>query len=456
MEEALSPMDSRAEGDLIESEVAASRGAAELEGPAAAEGEAQEPAAKRRRLRGKQCAPVYGPPLYPDLLAQLPGPKSTKRHKKLCAARSCCFDSARPGAPRATWRPRGAASPTEACLFCKKEHLQQQHSRRKQVITKALQAFRSKDKAVYRAALEKVKEALGKKASEAYRGKARKPAPKGRSLRKWPELLALRRPALRLAGQEAAQRGRAKALDARRLQKKFPAVVAADAAGQKAWMSSRARAFQKWCVEDAWRVCGSCRSLLPQTFQSKHVQGRGRAGPEAPACLHCKASAGEGSQQGYWAPDPDEQPLPLRRLSSDIIEALRRLQVHTGPAERADHGYAVHTDVIRFSFKIWSVEEALWELPKKERKKGLAAHSFLLASQDSSYKNFALLHNKFLLTRAAAIRRGEISFEDPVKRLPVNFLETVGLECAVWPHLYWRADATETYVRSTDKRRLRR
>ena len=47
-------------------------------------------------------------------------------------------------------------------------------------------------------------------------------------------------------------------------------------------------------------------------------------------------------------------------------------------------------------------------------------------------------------------RFGEARFEDPVKRLPVNFLETVGLECAVWPH------AAKTYVRSTDKRRLRR
>ena len=131
--------------------------------------------------------------------------------------------------------------------------------------------------------------------------------------------------------------------------------------------------------------------------------------------------------------------MPLRRLSSDVIEALRPLQVHTGPAERADHGYAVHTDVIRFSFKTWSVEEALWELPKKERKKGLAAYAFLLASSDSSYKDFALLHNKFLLTRGRAIRRGEISFEDPVKRLPVL------------------ADGCcRDHVRSTDKRRLRR
>ena len=378
-----------------------------------------------------------------------------KAHAKLCDAPGCCFNTGRPGAPRPGWRPFGETRYREKCLFCKKSHLQEQHARGKQVITKALQAFRAKDKAVHRAAFAKVEKALGKKAAEAYRAKARRPPRKVRLLRKWPELLAQRRPALRPTQQQESQHGRAKALDARRLQKKFPAVVAADGAG-KAWMSSRSRAFHKWCVEDAWRVCGSCGRLLPQTFQSKHLQGRGRAGPEAPACPHCKASAGDGPQQGYWAPDPDEQPVPLRRLSSDVIEALRPLQVHTGPAERADHGYAVHTDVIRFSFKIWSVEEALWELPKKERKKGLAAHAFLLASPDSSYKDFALLHNKFLLARGQAIRRGEISFEEPVKRLPVNFLETVGLECAVWPHLYWRTDAAETYVRSTDKRRLRR
>ncbi|CAE8634388.1 unnamed protein product, partial [Polarella glacialis] len=31
-----------------------------------------------------------------------------------------------------------------------------------------------------------------------------------------------------------------------------------------------------------------------------------------------------------------------------------------------------------------------------------------------------------------------------------------GLECAIWPHLYWRTDMTETYARSMDVRRLKR
>ncbi|CAE7455077.1 unnamed protein product, partial [Symbiodinium pilosum] len=38
----------------------------------------------------------------------------------------------------------------------------------------------------------------------------------------------------------------------------------------------------------------------------------------------------------------------------------------------------------------------------------------------------------------------------------MNFMETVGLECAVWPHLYWCTEMCETYVRSQDLRRLAR
>ena len=43
-----------------------------------------------------------------------------------------------------------------------------------------------------------------------------------------------------------------------------------------------------------------------------------------------------------------------------------------------------------------------------------------------------------------------------VRRLPVNFMERVGLECCLWPHLYWTTAMTETYARSQDERRLQR
>lgn len=46
--------------------------------------------------------------------------------------------------------------------------------------------------------------------------------------------------------------------------------------------------------------------------------------------------------------------------------------------------------------------------------------------------------------------------DEPIKWLPLRFMETVGLECAVWPHLYWETQMTETFVRSQDARRQER
>ena len=42
------------------------------------------------------------------------------------------------------------------------------------------------------------------------------------------------------------------------------------------------------------------------------------------------------------------------------------------------------------------------------------------------------------------------------RKRPWRFIEEVGLECAVWPHLYWKTSMTESYARSTDERRLAR
>ena len=36
------------------------------------------------------------------------------------------------------------------------------------------------------------------------------------------------------------------------------------------------------------------------------------------------------------------------------------------------------------------------------------------------------------------------------------FMESVGIECAAWPHLYWKISMCETYIRSQDKRLLQR
>ena len=67
---------------------------------------------------------------------------------------------------------------------------------------------------------------------------------------------------------------------------------------------------------------------------------------------------------------------------------------------------------------------------------------------DSAYGELVKKHKKFLRKRPGA--------GDKERNLPLQFIETPGLECALWPTLYWCRDMCETVERATDVRRLQR
>ncbi|CAE7817808.1 unnamed protein product [Symbiodinium sp. CCMP2592] len=119
---------------------------------------------------------------------------------------------------------------------------------------------------------------------------------------------------------------------------------------------------------------------------------------------------------------------------------------------RAGRGYFVHTDMIRFTFKTHPVEQQIAGLPsRKERRRARRAFRWLMQQGISAYRDFVDLHRAFL--RQTDARAASDASTPRTARLPVSFLETVGLECALWPDLYWRTNMTETYARSRDVRR---
>lgn len=133
-------------------------------------------------------------------------------------------------------------------------------------------------------------------------------------------------------------------------------------------------------------------------------------------------------------------------FTNQALEALRPLSIDVGPCERAEHGYRVHTGMIRFIWKEHTVEDAIDELEGRHRRRAEAAYEYLMQADDTVYKEFIKKHNDFL-GRPPERQRWQ---------QPARFLETVGLECALWPNLYHRTDMCETYVRSIDCRRLTR
>ena len=82
------------------------------------------------------------------------------------------------------------------------------------------------------------------------------------------------------------------------------------------------------------------------------------------------------------------------------------------------------------------------------RARAKAAYNYLVNSEQSSYKKFLEMRLSFMMRTEKPTTRQ--------RRRPPSFLEEVGLECAMWPHLYWRTDMCESYERFTDVRRVRR
>ena len=121
---------------------------------------------------------------------------------------------------------------------------------------------------------------------------------------------------------------------------------------------------------------------------------------------------------------------------------LHRLQ----HGSSSPHGYRVHTTMIRFAWAKNSVGDKIRALETRAlRKQARAAFKFLAESDDSAYGDFLDKHEEFLEKHPRA--------EEKLRKRPLRFIEEQGIECAVWPHLYWHRNLCETVVRATDERR---
>ena len=188
-------------------------------------------------------------------------------------------------------------------------------------------------------------------------------------------------------------------------------------------------------------MCSKCHSLQPRPLQPADCRRVAKPFITARACRVCSKNVS--------VPQPDDVPEPLQTLSHTEVVALRPLDMSIGPAKRAEFGYRVHTAMVTFAWSEEDVEAKIAGLARKRhRRRARAAFEHLMASEESSYREYVSAHRRFL-------RRHPGATEQQRRRL-LSFIENEGLECCLWPHLYWRNDVTETHVRLNDVRRVRR
>ena len=447
-----------------------------------AEEDVPEPVPTRRRLRGKQAAPEYGLPpavqvegqLQPaaararDSLPVIKRPSMLKRPagrgpkpNRSCQGyegAACKFCPAEPGKPARVQPTRGVRN----CVFCHKERMEAAHGVvRRNVLTEAVKKFFHADQGIFEAALQRIQLFLGEEAAKHYEKKAGGAA---RPESGWKEVLGHRqlvgRPLARKQQNEytAAVRG-----DQRVARRKlfFPEKLMARASDEvenqeKAMMeelcgpvgnvasndtnlprptTAQGRMLEDYCKFGSWGMCEKCSSLCPRPLCPMDLRRVNKPKVPANQCTACK--------HGEYVPQPEDVPPPLRNLKPKVLEALRPLEMDLGNFERVPNGYRVHTAMIAFAWKEQDVATAVEALPKhKDRKAGRVALDYLLESEDSLYKDIVDKHMAFLEKHGA--------FADmKLRKRPLRFIETEGLECSLWPHLYWHRNLCETVARAS-------
>ena len=377
------------------------------------------------------------------------------------AAMRCIFAEKQSG-------QRSRAGLSGKCVFCDLHALPAacRTDKGQNKVIRSLRAFRKvyEDKPhIYNCAMMRVPEELREDLHARALAQARPPAraPHGQSAAEsaaaaaaaWDAQLASRKRALRSLGKKrwTAYKKRRTA-DRSRVVKKFyvdqglappPPTEARDVAENDCGLPApesgeRASFVEAWCKLGSWGVCGKCHSLQPRPLLPVDTRRVEKPDITEKACKRCR--------RGETVPQWDDIPHALRRLTADTVEALRPFEIDLGPFKQAENGFRIHTAMFRVKWAARSAEEKILELKRGRRRRARAAFEHLMSAEESEYRVFTAKHKKFL-------RRHPEATEHERKR-PLQYIETTGLECALWPHLYWATEMTETCERNTDSRRL--
>ena len=141
----------------------------------------------------------------------------------------------------------------------------------------------------------------------------------------------------------------------------------------------------------------------------------------------------------YSVPQPNDFPLILRNLTQQDIRVLRPFDIRCGDYKRVVHGYRQRTSPFRVYWSALSVPEKIAALEDPQRRAKLrTVHEYLMAKQDSKYSKFILMHSR--------------GVRQPYHHEIFTAAEYQGIECTLWPTLYYSVDMCETMLTGNTNR----
>ncbi|KAJ7359036.1 hypothetical protein OS493_019943 [Desmophyllum pertusum] len=184
-----------------------------------------------------------------------------------------------------------------------------------------------------------------------------------------------------------------------------------------------------WISYCSWTYCEKCRSLVPE----KLLPGFTRRKQLKPK-MSCSCRTGR-----YTIPSDEEIPLHLLSLTEDDVRILRPFVVHCGDYTMHKNGYRERTGPFRISWSTLSVIEKIKQVRNTVRhRKLLAAYEVLLSMPNSTYGKFVTMQR---------------SNPTPPYLFEIYSAERFrGIECALWPTLYYDLSLCESAIEGTESR----
>ena len=149
-------------------------------------------------------------------------------------------------------------------------------------------------------------------------------------------------------------------------QEQIQDIAANDTGLPAATCSPAAVALEKWCKHASWDLCRTCASVQPRHLKEEALR------KQDGNIIVCKNCAKAESKQA-WVPQPEDVPEPLKGLSREEVEALRPLDIDSGPVWKGEFGYYFHSSMIRFAWAAQDVEDKIGALDRRSRKKAQKA-----------------------------------------------------------------------------------
>ena len=208
--------------------------------------------------------------------------------------------------------------------------------------------------------------------------------------------------------------------------------------------SKRSHQLELWATAGSWGVCKVClvrqtRDCVPANFDSvppPYIDQK--------KCWRCQA------KRDYFVPTFDNMPKQLQNLTDTAAGALSPVKINCGPEIRSlsSAGFRQHAQMMTFSWHCVSVRRHIRkELNREDREAATIAFNYLY-EHNPTYQKFVDEQEEFL-------REHPDATEQQLKRW-VSFIEREGVECALWPRLFWKKEMCFTVERLTDPRKIRR